>query len=181
MPTKSAVFVVLVAGAISTYGQGWTGGTIVFNTKDSRQRITLADGVTSLAGLAYFAQLYASAIPDEARLAAVTKAYNFRSGDNAGYLSVHPAEQAVTVPHVDGIVYLQIRAWEAPYLSYESAVAAGAAAGKSLVWSQDTRTTPMAPPLSISGFEAFGIGISEPSIHALLVVGAAALLVARRR
>src|SRR5687767_13648516 len=120
MLKKSLVLAAALAATMSTtYAQG----LIVFNTQTTGQRITLADGSAEgvrLAGAAYFAQLYASAT-EGGTLEPIGKAYNFRGGVNAGYINVPAAEQAVTVPTAaaGGNSYLQIRAWDAQYTTYD--------------------------------------------------------------
>jgi hypothetical protein len=178
MLKKSLVLAAVLAATISSYGQG----VIVFNTQVTGQRITGPGG--NLAGAAYSAQLYGSAT-EGGSLEAIGKSYGFRSGVNAGYVSVPAAEQPTTVPSASngGPSWLQIRAWDAVYASYDAAVAAGGLAGASAVWTQDTAATaaqPPEPPPNISGFVGFQI-VPEPSVLALMGVGAAALLFRRRK
>jgi hypothetical protein len=179
MLKKSLVLAAVLAATISSYGQG----VIVFNTQATGQRITDAAGV-NLSGAAYSAQLYGSATADGS-LEPIGKSYGFRAGVNAGYVSVPAAEQPTTVPSATngGATYLQIRAWDATHASYDAAVAAGGLAGSSATWTQDTgavNAQPPEPPPGIAGFAGFAL-VPEPSVLALMGVGAAALLFRRRK
>ncbi len=144
-----------------------------------------SDGVTKLAGNSFYAQLYANIGGSFSPLGSPTPflANGFVSGGT------------VTVPAagiVGGTVTLQMRAWEATSSgvagSYEAALAGSKKVGISETFSVtpgDPSTSPPGVPANLVGLKSFSITggsvIPEPSTIALGMVGAAALLLRRRK
>lgn len=89
--------------------------------------------------------------------------------------------------------FLEVRAWETAYgASYEQAVAANPMGGRVALRGESTRfmvastgnpnTSPPGLPVSISALiPGFSVNVPEPSVIALGLIGAGALLVLRRR
>ena len=144
-----------------------------------------SDGVTKLAGNAYYAQLYANIGGSFTPVGTATPfAFNgFVSGGT------------VTIPAagiVGGSVSLQMRAWEATSAgtagSYEAALAGSKKTGMSTTFSVipgDPNAQPPGVPANLAGLQSFSISggavIPEPSTIALGMIGAAALLLRRRK
>jgi hypothetical protein len=182
MLKKSLILAAVMAAAVSSYGQG----LITFDTTGKARVTNAADGA-NLSGAAWLGQLYASSTADGS-LTALGTPQAFRAGVNAGYVRIAPpASSTLTAPTAapGGTTYLSLRAWESKYATYEEAVAGGGIAGASKVWAQatsDPGAQPPAPPQALNGLEAFSVAVvPEPSLLALMGVGAAALLLRRRK
>jgi len=141
-----------------------------------------SDGVTKLAGNAFYAQLYANIGGSFTPVGSPTAflANGFVSGGT------------VTIPATGvtaGNVTLQMRAWEATTAgtagTYEAALGANKKAGISetiTVAAGNPLADPPGVPGNLVGLKSFNItGIPEPSTIALGLVGAAALLLRRRK
>ena len=76
--------------------------------------------------------------------------------------------------------FFQIEAWTGAATSWAAAAAAGLPNGKSLVFSNPVAAPPNATP-DLTGMPAIIIAVPEPSTFALAGLGAAALLIFRRR
>jgi MYXO-CTERM domain-containing protein len=133
-----------------------------------------SNGSTKLAGAAWYVQAYVGA--DAASLAPVGTAVNFLEADGAGYFF----GGAVSTSFAGGTsVQVQVKAWEAAKgTSYEAAKAAGGKYGSSELVSVKVATAPDLPP-DLVGLQSFSV-VPEPSVMALGVLGAAALLLRRR-
>ena len=136
--------------------------------------ILLPDG--SAAGSGYFAQLYWGTADDPSSFDPVGDAVEL----TAGYI----LPRAVTLPGApDGTsVFVQVRAWEgAAGTSYEAARANLGLVGESNVLNLTVAEAPNLPP-DMVGLESFSLTvIPEPSTIALGLLGAAALLLRRRK
>lgn len=131
------------------------------------------DGVTPLAGADYWAQAYVGTSLDS--LAPVGTPLNFRTGAAAGYIT----STIVTTPFPGGTqVFVEMRAWEAGVNSYEAAVSGGKLFGKSDPIQLTVAEAPNTPP-DMVGLKSFSL-VPEPSIMALGLLGAAALMLRRR-
>jgi hypothetical protein len=105
----------------------------------------------------------------------------FRTGTGAGYW-VNPTEAAVVPGVVGGVAAtLQVRVWDKTTgTSWANATTKGASA---LFTSQALASGIATPPnlIGLTSFNLTGVAIPEPSTFALAGLGAAALLIFRRR
>lgn len=166
---------VLAQGTVNFATDGYTLG-------DARP-ITDVDGTTPLFGDAFLGQLYAGA--DAASLAPIGDAVAFLDdfGDAllAGVVSGGTRSIASVAPGADAVV--EVRAWQASDGgTYEAAEAAGGKVGKSAQFTVTTggAGSPPSLPANLTGFASFSL-VPEPSTAALGLLGAAALLLRRRK
>lgn len=166
--------------AVLVASSAFAQGTISFNnrTPTGDARVTRPDGTGAGAGIT--AALYSGATM-------LTPTTTFRTSAAAAFF-VNAVE--VTVPGVPagGSAPIRMRAWETAAGSYDAASAAGSTflRGES---NEITVTglggTPAgAPPIpapGLSGLQGFALVVPEPSTIALGVLGAAALLLRRRK
>lgn len=155
--------------------------------------VTDSDGTTRLTGATFWAQLYAApgAGVAEGSLVALGTPTNFRTGAGAGFV---PAGIVATV--TGGIpgttATVQMRAWEgAAGSTYEATLASGGKVGKSTgVGGSATINVTLGGPDPaggpdfldpfLTGLQPFSL-VPEPSTIALGLLGAAALLLRRRK
>jgi hypothetical protein len=189
MRIKTLILVGMIA-ALPAFGQGRitfantaTGTGVVGGSP-----VTDIDTTTRLTGATFWAQLYAVAGAGQAEssLVAIGTPTNFRTGGGAGFV---PAGIVATVPAAapGTTATLQMRAWEgAAGSTYEAARAGGGKYGQSNV----VNVGPLGGPDPGGGvpfLDPFMIGIQpfslvpEPSTIALGLLGAAALLIRRRK
>lgn len=137
------------------------------------------DGTTKAEGPDIVAQLYWGTAADS--LAPVGDAVPLLSGAGAGYFV--GGARTVDVPGKTDI-FVQVKAWETKggtYTSYEDAVPSGAKYGESNILQVTVQEAPFLPP-NLDGLESFSLTvIPEPSTIALGLLGAAALLLRRRK
>lgn len=128
-----------------------------------------------LDGDAWLAQAYVGL--DVGSLAPVGTALPFRTGAAAGYIS----STIVTTPFAGGTdVMVEMRAWEkAKGATYEAAQAGGGLFGSSAAVKLQVAVAPNTPA-DMVGLTSFSL-VPEPSTMALGVLGAAALLLRRRK
>jgi hypothetical protein len=162
--------------AIGAMAQGYFNfGNRVPGVVDAK--VTTDAGV-ALDGAAWKAQAYVGLTADS--LQPVGTAVDFRTGAAAGYIT----STSVTVPTIAGgtAVVVVMKAWEfAKGATFEASQAAGGFVGSSGPVNLSLAATP-APPTDMVGLAAFQVSaIPEPSTLALGVLGAAALLLRRRR
>jgi len=172
--------------AIGAYAQG----TVNFSARevgsyDAPVFIgTIAGGVKA-EGAAYLAQLYAG--PSDTSLAAIGAALPFRTGAGVGYWTKEARTIPTVAPGADAKI--QVVAWAvAAGATYEAALAAGGAIGKSAILTIKTGGDGQPPslPANLVGLASFAIAggapvIPEPSILALGALGGLALLLRRRK
>jgi hypothetical protein len=91
-----------------------------------------------------------------------------------------PLGVAATIPGATTSGFFRIDAWLGSSADYATAVAAGAAHGTSGVFSNPVATPPTTPP-DFTSMPATILVVPEPSTFALAGLGAAALLIFRRR
>ena len=161
-------------------------------------------------GTNFFAQLYAAAGTGVASssLSAVGVAINFRAGANAGYVitsgttsmgvALTPSPpgpgSVVTINSLaaGGPATIQMRAWWGAgnqITTYESAAAQlgtgviriGNSDPFNLLATGDPTASPATQPVALTGLVGFQLYVPEPSTMALAGLGAAALLLFRRR
>jgi len=165
----------------TSYGQG----TVYFNTRV----VGVVDAPVTLQGGGspgpdYSAQLFL--VGAGGSLTALTPATTFRTGSAAAQQYVQPVD-VVVIPGTTagGSATLQMGAWKTSLGSFDQAKAAGLA-GISTVFTVDglgNGTT--LPPANLAGangaLTGFVIPVPEPSVIALGVLGASALLLRRRK
>jgi len=205
MLKKFIVTMALVGVATISYGQG----SVNFETANigpaARVLQTKEKGGAPAFGNGWFAQLYAAAGANaaETALAKVGNPVNLRGASAtssvAGYVQtfgpnskgVETDPVVIVTPTAGGPATVQLRAWSSNFDTYELAAAALAAknplaeAGKSAPLSLAATGgggSPPGLPVDLTGLTTTQlIGVPEPTTIALGVLGAAALLVARRR
>jgi hypothetical protein len=208
MLKKFIVTMALVGVATVSYGQGTVNFETA--NIGAPARVFQPRSTNPVFGNNWFAQLYAAAVANapEATLLKVGTQVNFRgtapTSTSAGYVQTFgttskgaEVNPVVTVtPTAGGPATVQLRAWSAAFDTYELAAAAllannpAAHVGESAVLSLSATGgggEPPALPVNLTGLtgkEGPGItlrDVPEPSTVALGVLGAAALLFARRR
>lgn len=146
---------------------------------------------TKLAGTAYAADIYwaAGTVTDSSSLSPLGASANFLSGAQAGYFT-GGARTIVGQPG-GNVITVQVRVSDtADGTSYAAAYAAGlagsatAVVGSSKLFQVTLNTVPPGTPASLTGLgtSSWFVGpVPEPSTMALAGLGAAALLIFRRR
>ena len=179
---KLAIVVVCLATTIVGYAQG----TFNFANKVTSAAINAPifdAGGTLLAGDGYLAQLWAG--PNAGGLVAVGDAVPFRTGAAAGYISgVGRTLPTAAWATPGATVVLQFRAWaKSAGATWELASASGANFGQlatPLSLASGGVGDPPGLPADLKGLTSFNL-VPEPSIIALGVLGAAALVLRRRK
>jgi len=182
---KLLLVLACVAATVMVSGQG---------TIDVRNKVTGTldapifdvDGTTKLAGTAYMAQVYAG--PSAGALAAIGNPYPFRTGTGAGYYDYASTGTKVYVATVapGATASVQVVAWEAAAGSYAAAAASTTyKSGKSAIFTAvlGDAGSPPSVPAFMTGLTQFSLvtAVPEPSTMALGLLGAAALLLRRRK
>jgi hypothetical protein len=175
----------LVASLVVATAAALAQGTVNFNNYVVPAGINApvydVDGTTKLAGTSFWVQLYGGpeGTPAES-LVAVGSPINFRTGAAAGYFT--GGTVAVTGVALNANAAVQVRAWNAPFATYEIAMVSG---GGKWGWSNLLTVStggggePPKVPGDLIGLQSFTL-IPEPSTIALALLGAAALLLRRR-
>lgn len=138
-------------------------------------------GWTALSGTGYTAQLWSANGANQPvdSLAAASPTTNFRTGAAAGFINGLTA----TLPNVaeNGTATLQLRVWDnagGTITSYANAVTRGS----SPLFNVSAIGGILTPAPALAGLSSFNIApVPEPSTFALAGLGAAALLIFRRR
>lgn len=180
---KLFVLMACLVATVSSYAQG----TVNFNTRVTADNVNLRvlglDG-NPVTGANYSAQLFAGpAGAAEAALNPIGSPVSFRAGNAAGWIDAG----AVVVTGVPGgqTATLQLRAWDnTTGANYASAQVRG----ESRTWTTGALGDPGAQPPTVPASLGAGTGngfqlyvVPEPSTIALGVLGAAALLLRRRK
>jgi hypothetical protein len=172
----------LLLSGLMAFGQG----TVLFNNRVSGvldAPVFVGDLAGAKAdGATYWGQLYAG--PDAGSLAAVGAPVAFRTGAGAGYISGGTVTIASVAPGANAVI--ELRAWDGTKgATYEAASAAGGGfyVGKSaqITIATGGSGTPPSLPANLVGLQSFAIAVPEPSTIALGLLGAAALLIRRRK
>jgi hypothetical protein len=139
--------------------------------------ITAPDGATRLEGSGYMAQLYAGpAGTAEGSLTAVGAAVAFATGAGAGYWAPATRQIASVAPGANAAV--QVRAWDVSSgSSWETATVRGES---NILDPFQLGGGSAGPPTAMIGLQSFSL-VPEPSTIALGLIGAVALVFARRR
>lgn len=187
---KLAIALLIACTTASAFAQG----TVFFANRLSSSifaKVTMPDGTTGLSGTGYSAQLFAgpAGTADNA-LSPVGTALGFRTGAAAGAWSGVEVAIASVAPGV--AARLQVRAWDnagGAYTSFGQAVAGGAMVGSSAAFDSLPLGggNPPTPAPNIVGntdplnnMQPFSL-VPEPSVIALGVLGALALVLRRRK
>lgn len=169
------LFAALTVVAVTAHAQGQFnfGNRVILSAIDAKA--FWIDGVTPLAGDAFWAQAYVGQAIDS--LAPVDVPVPFRTGAAAGYITT----KTVTTPFAGGTqVLVEMRVWEASGgNTYEAAVAAGKYFGRSMPVQLTVAVAPSTPP-DMVGLMSWVL-IPEPSPLVLSLLGAGALLWRRPR
>jgi hypothetical protein len=178
---KLLIIAAFMAAALSVSAQG----TVNFVNRITGQLdapIFGIDGVTPLNGSGYMAQLYAGSAMDN--LAAVGDPAPFRTGTGAGYWNPTGAPSTGALRVVDGIAgganaFVQVVAWDVA--SGATYAAAGIKGASSIMQvTLGGAGAPPGPPANLTALQSFSL-VPEPSTIALGLLGAAALLLRRRK
>ena len=180
---KLLLIAALAAATYSATAQG----TIDFRNNTSAP-VFDADGTTRLSGATFVANLYwatSAAGPwtvVNAAAGGAAAAVPFRTGTGAGVWNAGTDPARVTGVAATGTVFLQVRAWDtATGATFDTATKRGS----STPWSQAQGGAgdPPALPTAITGngFTSFSLVIPEPSTVLLSLLGAALLVVRRRK
>lgn len=176
------VLSVSTLAAVAAYAQG----TVVFaNAGVGLNAPDFLDygGTIKVSGAGYWAALLAGPAANSLSQIATTP---YLSGGQAGYFM--GGTQAIPSVAGGSPAYILIEAWNANFLNFAQARASGLPG--SWAWSNNgapfTVTTgnvgsPPTPPAALTGLTSFSFGIPEPSTLALVGLGAAVVLVFRRR
>jgi MYXO-CTERM domain-containing protein len=186
---KKILLIALMAFAgAGVYAQG----NITFSTLGATVQPTVITTETGApAGAGYMAALYfaPSGVTDASMFMQAGPSANFVA--STGLLSAGTRTAPTEAPGGDG--NFQIRAWATAFgATYEEAVAAGGVAGESAIIPSGTALTTGTPPPTptslVAAANAAGLplgfqmtSVPEPSVIALGLLGAGALLALRRR
>lgn len=102
------------------------------------------------------------------------------------YMTVDGTSGGTVVVAGGGTAFLQVKAWQGTFNSFDAAVSGGGYAGASTVWSQVTGNLNASDPAKpITGNPGLSqitlVSVPEPATFALFGLGGAALLMIRRR
>jgi len=185
----SAMLVSAVA-SVAAYAQGTVNFVNLSGNPALNAPVTLSDGATRLAGGTFMAELLGGTSAGSLSLQGA--ATPFLTGGGAGYFN--GSTRVITGVAEGAVAFLQVRVWNTAYgATYAIAAAAGAggqqdAFGLSNVFSVTTGAPNGGPPPTVPatmvGLQGFSLNtgiIPEPSTFALAGLGAAALLLFRRR
>jgi hypothetical protein len=176
---KLIALAAFLAIAASSYGQG----EVAFATRNSLAGINipvnLPDGTTG-PGPAYSAQLFVVNGSTLTPVANSLTTFQAPGSGAAAALSRYVQPVVASVPGSPGgtALTMRIRAWQTSGGSFDAALTRGESANFSVTLSA-APATPADLPSSIAGFNL--VTIPEPSTIALGVLGAAALLIRRRK
>lgn len=173
--------VLLLACAMMLSAAAYAQGTLNFNNRFTASTppvdapIFDTDG-TKLDGAEAFAQLYAGPTANSLTASAAAPV-NFRTGAPAGYVDVAAgAERSFTTVAPGGSGFAQVRAWKGA-ATWEAASIRGES---NIIPVSFGGGSPPLPAGDLIGLASFTL-VPEPSTIALGLLGAAALVAARRR
>ena len=168
-------------------------GTISFKNRNSspviNAPVTHNDGVTKLSGSQYFAGLMAGTTANNLTQVGGVQT-PFLTGAAAGYFFGGP----VTLPGIPGgsTAFIEVVVWSSAFPNFASAIASGLddvwgmsgwSTGPLSVVTGNPNEFPPTTPAFLVGLTPFSLNVNipEPSALALVGLGAAAVLVFRRR
>lgn len=188
---KLLVTLSAVAIAFGAFAQGTMSFTTFSTANGVNAKVFNSDGVTALAGSSFLAQLFAASGQNAAvaSLQAGTPTTTFRTGTAAGYVNLTTVTFNHIAPDSAGFT-VQMRAWDnssglySTWAAVEAAYFAGQVKGGMSVplsFSGKIGGAQTSPPY-LTGLQSFNIAlVPEPSSMALVGLGAAAMLIFRRR
>lgn len=175
---KLLVVTACLLATVLAHGQGQVsiGNRVLTANPVIDAKVSLPDGTGADSSI--IAQLWGA--PTGQTLVALETGVGFRDGAGAGYFPTH----AATLTGIPGgtVLDVELRAFEASFGSYDAAVSGGGLFGKSalLVGNVTAQEAPNLPEDALSGMTGFSL-VPEPSAIALGLLGAAALLLRRRK
>ena len=188
---KTLLTLAVLATAASVFAQGTVMFTGLNSANGVNWKVFQADGTTALSGANYFAQLLSSpGLDQSAGFVAGTPTTTFRTGSGAGYIALTTVTLANVAKDSTGGATVMAVAWDNTSGLYPTWAEAGVA------WQEGKIAAGMGPWLNVSakiggdlttppfltGMQGFNISIvPEPSSLALAGLGAAAMLIFRRR
>jgi len=183
----SAMLVSAVA-SVAAYAQGTVNFVNLSGNPALNAPVTLSDHTTRLAGGTFMAELLGGTAAGSLSLQGA--ATPFLTGGGAGYFN--GSTRVITGVAEGAVAFLQVRVWNTAYgATYALALATGQggqpdAYGLSNIFSVTTGAPNGGPPPTVPatmvGLTSFSLNaVPEPSTFALAGLGAAALLLFRRR
>lgn len=166
-------------------------GVIDFSNLASSLVIDGTDGNPVIGGDGIRAQLYWAPLSDPSNFTPIGAIVTVGVPQAGRFVGGNRTTGNATAPGDDAL--FQVRAWELAYGStYEAALAAPnmggrpAKTGRSNTVTVETVSSTGNPPptpnsISTSGLQSFAVNVPEPSVVALGLIGAGALLLLRRR
>ncbi|PYJ96869.1 MAG: hypothetical protein DME23_18465 [Verrucomicrobia bacterium] len=179
--------ILLVVSGMLVGAFGYAQGTVNFNTRvipDVDVKVFDVDGTTPLAGTGFTAQLFGGPQGTATNsLAPIVPTAAFRTGAGAGYI-VPTGNVPVAGVLENGTATLQLRVWDnmgGTITSYAQAVTSNAKHGASNAFDLGPLGGTLTTPPNLKGLLTFNLVVPEPSTIALGILGAAALLLRRRK
>ena len=172
-----------LAIAATAMGQGTVNFANRVTTAGINAPIYMPDGTTP-AGSSIVAQLWAGTSADS--LSPVGAAVSLiNSGGNPTGFFVGGSREIPGITPAGGAAFVQVRAWEGTFATYQEAAAAGGLTGASAVLNLAATGNPTASPpglpVNMLGLTSFSLQVPEPATFALLGLGALGLLIRRRK
>jgi hypothetical protein len=177
---------IMAALALYAVGTQAADGTVSFSNAGSiKEPVYAIDTTTKLEGSGWLAQLYYSASDSGAYKAVDGAAAPFRTGAGAGYWNPGTPARTLTGIAAGSAAFVKVYVWEAAKgANYEAAAGAGGTVGQSVALKINATGgagEPPSLPADMVGFKGQLQWVPEPSTIALGVLGAAALLIRRRK
>jgi len=182
---KLVLSLAILVAAVSSYAQG----TVAFKTFGSgangsvNAKITNPDGTTPIQGTTYTVEMLYGAVGADISTFLSAGTANPQTGNFAGYVSA-ANPNLVNVP-IGSSVNVYFRAFDnggGLISSYNNATIRGQSGVVTVASAGDPQNPTTIPvPVGLQPFSLAIVGVPEPSTIALGVVGAAALLLRRRR
>jgi hypothetical protein len=178
---------ILIATAMLTALGAYAQGTVNFANNATTLVIDSRDGmpVTSADGIR--AALYWAPLSDPGNFTQLGASVLVQAIPNAAFLGIYNGGARTTgdATAAGGAAWFEVRAWSMAFADYAAALAGSGLAGNSGAFMVTTGGggTPPAPAANLvgNGLQGFSVVVPEPSVVALGLLGAGALLLLRRR